>query len=94
MPLSDFAFLRESGMEIVVADRSCGEYFPLMERAESGKTEAITCVRTLRLKVKSEAYPWLRAAATEVNQVWNFDNATSDKAARPFSRSPSVVVRV
>ena len=72
-------------MEIVVADRSCGEYFPLMERAESGKTEAITCIRTLRLKVKSEAYPWLRAAATEVNQVWNFDNAASDKAARPFS---------
>src|ERR1700730_7480346 len=31
-----------------------------------------TCVRTLRLKVKSEAYPWLDAAAIEVNQVWNY----------------------
>ena len=42
------------------------------------------CIRTLRLKVKPEAYSWLRAAAIEVNQVWNFDNATSEKAARPF----------
>jgi len=25
------------------------------------------CVRTLRLKVKTEAYPWLNAAAVEVN---------------------------
>jgi putative transposase len=43
------------------------------------------CIRTLRLKVKPEAYPWLNAAATEINQVWNFANATSDKAARPFA---------
>jgi hypothetical protein len=28
-----------------------------------------TFVRTLRLKVKSEAYPWLNAAAREVNVV-------------------------
>jgi putative transposase len=47
--------------------------------------DPITCVRTLRLKVKSEAYPWLNAAAIEVNQVWNFANATSYKAARPFT---------
>jgi hypothetical protein len=45
---------------------------------------AVTCIRTLRLKVKPEAYAWLKSAATEVNQVWNFANATSDKAARPF----------
>jgi putative transposase len=45
---------------------------------------AATCIRTLRLKVKPEAYSWLKSAATEVNQVWNFANATSDKAARPF----------
>jgi IS605 OrfB family transposase len=44
-----------------------------------------TCVRTLRLKVKSEAYPWLDAAAIEVNQVWNFANETSYKASRPFT---------
>ena len=50
--------------------------------------EATHCIRTLRLKVKSEAHPWLNAAATEVNQVWNYANATSDKAAWPFSGSP------
>jgi len=43
------------------------------------------CVRTLRLKVKAEGYAWLEAAATEVNQVWNYFNATSYKAARPFA---------
>jgi len=43
------------------------------------------CIRTLRLKVKGEAYPWLKAAAIEVNQVWNFANSTCDKAARPFA---------
>jgi IS605 OrfB family transposase len=43
------------------------------------------CIRTLRLKVKAEAYPWLNAAAAEVNQVWNWSNATSFKAARPFA---------
>jgi putative transposase len=42
-------------------------------------------VRTLRLKVKREGYAWLNAASIEVNQVWNFANATSYKAARPFS---------
>src|ERR1700675_3070270 len=44
-----------------------------------------TCIRTLRLKVKSEAYAWLNAAAIEVNQVWNWANETSYKAARPFA---------
>src|SRR5712675_1861639 len=43
------------------------------------------CVRTLRLKVKAEAYPWLNAAAGEINQVWNWANETSYKAARPFA---------
>jgi hypothetical protein len=27
-------------------------------------------VRSLRLKVRSEAYPWLNAAAVEVNEVF------------------------
>ena len=45
-------------------------------------------VRTLRLKVRSEAYPWLNAAAAEVNQVWNWCNETSFKAARPFAGRP------
>jgi IS605 OrfB family transposase len=47
--------------------------------------EVTRCIRTLRLKVKSEGYAWLNAAAVEVNQVWNFANATSYKAARPFA---------
>jgi IS605 OrfB family transposase len=41
------------------------------------------------LKVKREEYGWLNAAAIEVNQVWNWANATSYKAARPFA-GPSV----
>jgi putative transposase len=45
------------------------------------------CIRTLRLKVKTEAYPWLKAAAVEVNQVWNWANETSYKAACPFAGS-------
>jgi putative transposase len=42
-------------------------------------------IRTLRLKVRGEAYTWLNAAAIEVNQVWNYCNETSFKAARPFA---------
>lgn len=38
-------------------------------------------VRTARLKVKPESYAWLNAAAIEVNQVWNWANATSVDAA-------------
>ena len=49
------------------------------------------CVRTLRLKVKREGYPWLNAAAIEVNQVWNFSNATSYRAARPFAGQPQIL---
>lgn len=39
--------------------------------------EGTMYIRTLRLKVKAESYPWLNAAAVEVNQVWNWGNATS-----------------
>jgi transposase len=39
----------------------------------------------LRLKVKTEGYAWLNKAAIEVNNVWNFANAASYKAARPFA---------
>jgi len=42
-------------------------------------------IRTLRLKVKPERCAWLNAAAIEVNQVWNYANETSYKAARPFA---------
>jgi putative transposase len=47
--------------------------------------EVTKCTRSLRLKVRSEAYGWLNAAAVEINQVWNYANATSYKAVRPFS---------
>src|ERR1700676_3637789 len=52
---------------------------------ESMAVKVPQCIRTLRLKVKAEAYPWLNAAAVEINQVWNWANATSYKAARPFA---------
>jgi putative transposase len=39
--------------------------------------------RTLRLKVKSESYPWLNIAVMEVNTVWNWAAQVSEKAARP-----------
>jgi hypothetical protein len=42
------------------------------------------CLRTLRLKVQPESYPWHNAAAIEVNQVWNYANEVSARAARPF----------
>ncbi|HEX9139089.1 MAG TPA: transposase [Steroidobacteraceae bacterium] len=45
----------------------------------------LPCIRTLRLKVRPEGCAWLNAAAIEINQVWNFSNETSFKAARPFS---------
>jgi hypothetical protein len=37
--------------------------------------------RSLRLKVCTEAYPWLGAASMEVNDVFNYCNETSFKAA-------------
>ena len=61
-------------------------------RSSEGETEvsdpkfrkvepATSFTRTLRLKVKSEAYPWLNSAAAEVNQVFNYCNETSLKAS-------------
>lgn len=43
--------------------------------------------RTLRLKVKANAYSWLNAAAIEVSQVWNWANATTIDAADRNRRS-------
>ncbi len=42
---------------------------------------AVSFLRTLRLKIKPEAYAWLNAAAVEVNAVFNYCNETSLKAA-------------
>lgn len=44
-------------------------------------------VITLRLKVRSEAYPWLNKAAIEANQVWNWANAESARSARSCTRT-------
>ncbi|MGP1665389.1 MAG: RNA-guided endonuclease InsQ/TnpB family protein, partial [Rhodanobacter sp.] len=45
------------------------------------QAQAASCTRTLRLKIKSESHTWLNKAATEVNAVWNWANATSMVAA-------------
>jgi putative transposase len=49
--------------------------------------DSSSCIRTLRLKVKPEGYSWLNRAAIEVNQVWNYANEISYKAARPYAGS-------
>jgi putative transposase len=59
-----------------------------MQSEPSPEDAAHTCIRTLRLKVKPESYSWLNAAATEINQVWNYSNEVSAKAARPFAGPP------
>ena len=41
---------------------------------------------TIRCKVRPEAYPWLDQAAREVNQVWNFANATSYASINSYTR--------
>jgi hypothetical protein len=46
---------------------------------------AATCIRRLRLKVKTKAQAWRNCAAAEVNRVWNFCNETRAKVARPFA---------
>jgi putative transposase len=62
--------------------------FQYMESEPSPELVGPPCIRTLRLKVKPESYPWLNAAAVEVNQVWNYSNEVSAKAARPFFGPP------
>ncbi len=57
-----------------------------MSSASVGENKPSLC--TLRLKVKPESYAWLDAAASEVNQVWNFCNEVSARAARPYAGQP------
>ena len=59
-----------------------------MQSEPSPEDAAPPCIRTLRLKVKPESYPWLNAAAVEVNRVWNYSNEVSARAARPFAGPP------
>jgi putative transposase len=49
--------------------------------------EAVS-TRTVRLKLRAEGVSWLNAAAIEANQVWNWANDLSAKAARPYSGRP------
>jgi putative transposase len=53
--------------------------------AETHLVSNVLCTRTVRVKVRSESYAWLNAASIETNQVWNWANEVSAKAARPFS---------
>lgn len=41
-------------------------------------------MKTLQLKLRPGSEAWLNEAAIEVNQVWNWANEVSAKAARPF----------
>jgi putative transposase len=59
--------------------------FQMMPATRPVLRENQTVITTCRLKVKTESYAWLGAAAVEVNQVWNWANATSYKAAYPFA---------
>ena len=45
------------------------------------KLMLLSYTRTLRLKLRRETYAWLNAAAVEVNEVFNYCNETSLKAA-------------
>ena len=60
---------------------------PQVSDSQEAKVKVVIKVpiRTLRFKVRPEAYAWLNAASIEANQVWNYFNATSYKAARPFA---------
>src|ERR1035438_3914568 len=63
----------------------CCASLEISQKVLMAAAEPAPSIRTLRLKVKREAYAWLKSAATEVNAVWNFANETSYKAARPFA---------
>ena len=61
---------------------------PLQTYGSLPHTDQQSCIRTLRLKVKRESYPWLNQAAIEVNQVWNYCNETSHKATETGTERP------
>lgn len=46
-------------------------------------------LKTVRVKVKREAYPWLEAASVEVNQVWNWAAEYCRSRIRNGLRGPS-----
>lgn len=75
-------------LDIRVAEFVKRSYICVMQSELTSRTLRPSCVRTLRLKVKSESYAWLNAAAIEVNRVWNYANEVSARAARPFVGPP------
>ena len=64
---------------------STQQYSQQSREQAASTAEYWTSITTFRLKVKTESYAWLDAAAVEVNQVWNWANSTSYKAAYPFA---------
>ncbi len=61
---------------------------PSAGRPAACPVECAPLVRTRRHKGHPSLYRWLERAAIEVNQVWNWANSTSAKAARPFAGPP------
>ncbi len=57
---------------------------PEVRQGSWDQARSVSGFRSLRLKVRAESYAWLNRAEVEVNQVWNWANSTSLKAARPF----------
>ena len=53
----------------------------------SDLVQAAWFTRTVRLKIRAESYGWLNKAAVEVNQVFNWANATSIDAADRHRRA-------
>lgn len=70
-------FIEES--ELVVPKRK----FTKKKKSHDVKTQ------TIHLKVHPSCYAWLEQASREVNQVWNFLNATHEKAAKPYFGKPN-----
>ncbi len=88
MPLSLPRHFCINAIEIRLEWRAQSAEHQVPPAGESMHAGLSTGIRTLRLKVKGDAYAWLNAAAIEVNQVWNWANSVSDKAARPFAGAP------
>ncbi len=51
-------------------------------------TKAVQAQKSVQVKLRPGAEKWLDAAAVEVNQIWNYCNEVSAKAARPFYGKP------
>src|SRR5271166_100825 len=79
------AFLKHIVQILALKQITCCASLGHLQMVPMAAAEPAPSIRTLRLKVKREAYAWLKSAAIEVNAVWNFANETSYKAARPFA---------